>query len=94
MANQMWVFRFRRDGQPREIHTRRRDLPQPRSFALRLAQEIDGPVDYTPADISGVYDWQRRDKLGGPLWSRVDPADRRRRIEACPNGCADTQPPR
>lgn len=87
----VWVFRFQRDGEPREIHVRRRDEPDPAPRALALAREVDGPVMWTPALIGGTYGWLWADEWHRPLWLRAEPRGRpyreRLRIEACPNGC-------
>lgn len=87
---EMWVFRFQRDGKPREIHQRRGEQPDPAFFARMLATSVDGPVMWTPAYITTGYRWQLSDDDGiTPLWRVVEPkgARRARRVEACPNGC-------
>lgn len=90
-VREMWVYRFQRDGEPREIHERRGEQPNPRGWARALANEVGGPVAYTAAYITANYHWQWQTPHGQPGWIVVWPMGeaRVRRIEACPNGCGN-----
>lgn len=89
---EMWVYRFQRDGEPREIHERRNEQPDPYGRARALANEVGGPVAYTAAYITANYHWRYRSwNECKPSWDIAWPkgAARARRVEACPNGCGD-----
>jgi hypothetical protein len=62
------VFRFNRGGIGREIHWRHDDDRDPGVFARQLANELNTPVMWTTARVTGVYDWMVRDDTGNPLW--------------------------
>ena len=85
----VWVFRFQRDGQPREVHARRLGEPDAAPRALKLAREVGGPVVWTAAVIGGTYEWLWFDVWHRPLWFLAEPhgTARARQVEACPNGC-------
>lgn len=87
---EMWVYRFQRDGEPREIHERRNEQPDPRSRARAVANEVGGPVAYTPAYITANYHWRWQTPHAQPAWVVVWPGGSTpmRRVETCPNGCA------
>lgn len=91
--HEMWVWRFTRDGQPREMHARRHEVPDPRGIAQQLAEDTGSLVAYTAVYITAHYHWQwplAAGPFSPPLWVVVEPqAVRRVRrvVESCPNGC-------
>ena len=93
---QMWVIRYTRDGQPREIHARRSEHTRGEIHAVcrSMATDTGAPVAFTAADIGGTYGWRLVSEGRDPLWYVVEPQGwkRARRVEACPNGCGGSQP--
>jgi hypothetical protein len=88
-GHRMWVVRFHRDGQPREIHLRRDwwrsdgtgfNAAKVREFARKLADETGSIVHYTMANVTANYGWQvtfqgvhQANPLSDPLWWVVQP---------------------
>jgi hypothetical protein len=93
LDQQMYVYRFMRDGQPREAHHRRHEQPEPARYARELATETGNPVAWTAADIGANYSWRWRNDDYTAYWHLALPRGMKRemRVESCPNGCGSTR---